>query len=134
MKAILAVLFLIGLAVPSFAGEVPTGTSYWSSGGEVVRVDVMENPSPAAGDSWVQGVDASGFSNVADGTGTYGCSNSGEFDTGTGKYKIMSGRVYKKNGRGKWVAMKKVKQPSRRGGNSMSIIAIIGDEVVSLPQ
>lgn len=144
MQTILPLLttavLMLGLAAPQAAQSgppgVPDGTSYWSLGGDLVSVQVTENPDPTPGNYWVQSVDQSGFSSVANGVGADGVTRSDEFSTGGATYKIMGGKVFKKTSRGKWALMKKVKAPRKgpRGGGSMSIVVIIGDEVVSLPQ
>jgi hypothetical protein len=142
MKALLGIAFLIGLATSTYsqsAPEVPMGTSYYSFGGDLLRVDATENPDATPDNAWVQGVDASGFSGVADGTGTAtGVITSGEFSTNNDTYKISGGHVYRKSKTkgGHWVKGKKVRSPrSSRSGTrgSMSVIVIKGDEVVSLP-
>lgn len=139
LSLLLPFAMVLALAAPRPAQtvpEVPLGTSYWSFGGDVVKVDVTENPDPAAGNSWLQGVDSSGFSGVADGTGTTGCMSSGEFSTSGGTYKVIQGKVCKKNPRGKWVNGIKVRAPHRRRsgrGSSSSMVVLIGDEVVTLP-
>jgi hypothetical protein len=147
MNAIIPLLttavLMLGLAAPQAAQsapEVPLGDSWYSFGGDLVKVEVTENPDVTVGNSWVQGVDASGFSTVADGTGTTtGCTNSGVFSTGNDTYKVSDGKVYRKSKTkaGKWVKGKKVRNPrtskTGRSGGSMSVIYIIADEVVSLP-
>jgi len=136
-KTIVAIAAAFMLSATAFAGEVKDG-SLWILGDQPVSVDVT--PSTPGPGIWVQGVDATGISSVANGVaGAHStpaaptASSSGEWSTGGNTYRIKDGKVQKKLPNGKWANMRPVKKKKQRNNQASSSIVQVGDEVVSLP-
>lgn len=126
-------VLLIGLAAPQAAQSSPEvkDGQYWSTGGDVICLGICADSASTNGGVLIQGVDSTGISSVAAGVGTTptSCSNSQQFDTSGHSYRIMGGKMFRKNAKGKWVQMKRVKKPRHSGSG-----VILGNEVGSLPQ
>jgi hypothetical protein len=140
---LLSFLCLLTLTVPQAAQSAPPGVpddSFWSdSSGTLLHVDVTENPNAQPGNCWIQATDADGFTTLANGVmDANGCQKSGEFTNGVDTFKVAGGKLYKKGKRGKWILMKKVKVPRKKGygppGRGRVYIPWGGEEVASLPQ
>ena len=143
LMLLLALAAMAPFAAAQRVPEVPDG-SYWASGGNVIRVDVTEDPQ---GGAWVTGVGAAGFSQPAHGTrgqtstpAAPTAAGSRSFFVGADEYSVDEGVVKHKNSHGKWTKAKRVKPPKKKAsgststpGNVYGTAATPGEEVTTLP-
>lgn len=133
MTLLVPLLLLLCQSTSTSGGTTPVGAadgSTWTDGATTIVLSVGDNPN---GGVFTNLIDSGGFSqpvvstqgaNTATGSVTSLNSSSMDASGGSGTYRVVNGKLCKRNHRGKWVPLRKVKTPKQqqkqKGGGSLA--------------